>query len=536
MSQIDGDIESESLPDEALSPAEQRFELWRRRAGVVLTPVAFALTYWLCDGLSAEGRKLASILASVGVLWMSEVIPLPVTALVGAILCVVLGVAPAKTVLQYFADPIVFVFIGGFILARAMTIHRLDRRIALAFLSIRWIGRHPATMLGGLGLVTAILSMWVSNTATTAMMLPIALGVLGALHQVRVSEGLAKGPMNPRNWPYATGMMLMIAYAASIGGIGTPVGSPPNLIGIGLIRRTAGFEISFFKWMALCIPLFVVMGAFLLVLLWWLHPAKEETTGKSGRGLGAGMLQYITREYDRLGGWTWGQTNTLIAFGIAVFLWVLPGVLALPIWGGGELAQDAAMLGTWMSARLPESVVALIAAVLLFMLPVNLPEGRFTLTWADAVKIDWGTILLFGGGLSLGTLMFDTGVAAAMGNAVTRQIGASDVWTLTAVSIVIAIFLSETTSNTASANMIIPVVIALAQTAGVSPIPPALGACLGASYGFMLPVSTPPNAIAYGSGLVPIARMMRAGILFDIFGAILIFVGLRILCPALGLI
>ena len=261
---------------EALSPAEAAFERWRRVIGAVAAPLALVLTHWLTAGkLSREGQTLSAILAAVAALWVSEAVPLPVTALLGAVLCVVLGVAPAKTVLAYYADPIVFLFIGSFILARAMMLHGLDRRIALAFLSVPWIGERPGRMLAGVGLVTALISMWVSNTATTAMMLPIAVGILSALHRVRVARGLAAGPMDARGWPYATAMMLMVAYAASIGGIGTPVGSPPNLIGIGLIRRTTGFEITFFRWMALMVPMLVVMAAVLFALLYLLHPERR---------------------------------------------------------------------------------------------------------------------------------------------------------------------------------------------------------------------------------------------------------------------
>jgi solute carrier family 13 (sodium-dependent dicarboxylate transporter), member 2/3/5 len=414
-------------------------------------------------------------------------------------------------------------------------IHQLDRRIALGFLSIQWIAAHPARMLAGLGLVTALLSMWVSNTATTAMMLPIGLGVLGALHQVRGLNDGTPGPMNARSWTYATGMMLMIAYAASIGGIGTPVGSPPNLIGIGLIRRTTGVEISFLQWMGLGIPMFIFMGAGLFLLLYWLHPAAPETVKTAFGTRSSSMADYLKRERAQLGPWTRAQVNTLVVFGLAVVLWVTPGILALPIWGEAAFGGLMRAWAGWFTARLPEAVVALLAAVLLFALPVNLRRGEFTLTWDQAVQIDWGTILLFGGGLALGTLMFETGVARAMGEALTGRVGLSSVWVLTGISIALGIILSEATSNTASANMVIPVVIGISQSVGISPIPPALGACLGASYGFMLPVSTPPNAIVYGSGLVSLPSMMRAGILFDVLGFFIIWTGLRILCPLLGL-
>jgi sodium-dependent dicarboxylate transporter 2/3/5 len=501
-----------------LSAAEQTFETWRRRAGIVLAPLLFAITYWLCGSLPPSGRTLSAILSATAVLWVTETLPLPVTALLGAVLCILLGVAPARQVLSYFADPIVFVFIGSFMLAQAMSVHGLDRRIALGFLSMRIIAGRPAMVLAGIGLVTALISMWVSNTATTAMMLPIALGALRAMEPADNSPAA-------RRRPFATGMMLMVAYAASIGGIGTPVGSPPNLIGIGLIEKSTGFRIDFFRWMALCVPLFAVMAVVLFVLLWWLH----RDLGPS-RTSSRAMADYVKSERSRLGRWSRGEINTLIAFGVAVALWITPGVLALPFAGAsGEAA------GKWMSARLPESVVALVAACLLFLLPLNLRAGEFTLRWDQAVQIDWGTILLFGGGLALGTLMFETGVAAALGGALTKELGITSLWALTALSIAMGIVLSEATSNTASANMIIPLVIGICQQAHLSPIPPALGACLGASYGFMLPVSTPPNAIVYGSGLVPIPAMVRAGILFDIFGFFIIWIGLRVLCPVLGL-
>ena len=518
-------------PVGALSPAEAAFERGRRLAGVVLAPAAFAVVWLTTGGLGPEGQALSAVLAAVVSLWICETLPLPVTALVGAMLCVVLGVAPARQVFGYFADPIVFLFIGSFMLARAMSVHGVDRRIALSFLSIHWISASPARLLAGLGLVAAVLSMWVSNTATTAMMLPIALGLLGALHKARAAGG---GAASGSASPFATGLMLMVAYAASIGGIGTPVGSPPNLIGIGLIRTSTGIEISFFTWMALAIPILGVMAAGLFLLLHRLHPASPRASAdapaaaRAGADLGVEMRTHVERERARLGPWTRGQINTLIAFGVAVTLWVLPGVLA-------ALGQEESAAAEWLRTRMPEALVALLAAVLLFVLPVRLRTGEFTLTWSDAVKIDWGTILLFGGGLALGSLMFQTGVAQAVGESLAGQLGASSLWRLTFASIAVGIVLSETTSNTAAANMVIPVVIAIAQAADMNPVPPALGACFGASFGFMLPVSTPPNAIVYGSGLVPIPKMMRAGILFDVLGLFVIWIGLRIMCPLLGL-
>ncbi len=505
-----------------LSAGEERFERWRRVAGVVLMPVAFGAAYVLTAGrLDPQGQRLSAVLAAVAVLWMTETLPLPVTAMLGACLCVLLDVANAKTVFAPFADPIVFLFIGSFMLARAMTVHQLDRRLALAILSLPWVSRGTGRVMAAMGLVTALLSMWVSNTATAAMMTPIAWGVLQALHEVR-SGGQPPSPLRARSWSFATGMMLMVAYAASIGGVATPVGSPPNLIAISLIRNLAGMEIGFFTWMTLTLPLFAVMSVVLFAVLSLLHPGGITTQGHA-----ADLNRYLRRQRDALGPWTAGQRNTLAAFGVAVMFWILPGVL--PLWLGEEHA-----LAAFLDERLPESVVALLAATLLFMLPTNLREGEFTLPWREATKIEWGTILLFGGGLSLGALMFSTGVAEALGRGVTSVTGVTSLWGLTAVAVAMGIFLSETSSNTAAANMVIPAVIAMAQSADVNPVPPALGACLGASFGFMLPVSTPPNAIVYGSGLVPIPKMVRAGLLFDLCGLLVIVAGLRVLCPLLG--
>jgi sodium-dependent dicarboxylate transporter 2/3/5 len=474
-------------------------------------------------GLSKEAHRLAAVLGFVLVSWITEALPIPLTALLGATLCVLFQVAPAADALAPFADPIVFLFIGSFILAEAMTQHQLDRRFALAIFSIKGVGDNPYGLLCACGLISVLISMWISNTAATAMMLPIGVGLLRAMDDLSLRERVPDAaPENPfgKTKGYHTGVMLIIAYGASVGGIGTPVGSPPNLIGIGLIEKLAGVKIQFFQWMALCVPMMLVMFVVLFALLAKLHPSKQRHL--------AGVAAYVQAQRAALSKWTPGQRNTLIAFGTAVFLWVLPGFLAV------LLGTESPVLKGY-NARFHEGVVAILAAGVLFFLPTNWKRREFTLTWESAVRIDWGTILLFGGGLSLGKLMFQTRLAEAIGNGLIGWVGASSLWGITFFAIALGILISETTSNTASANMVIPVMIAIAQAAKVPSIPPALGACLGASFGFMLPVSTPPNAIVYGSGLVPILAMIKAGILFDLCGLLLIWLGLRILCPLLGL-
>ncbi|MBX9677818.1 MAG: DASS family sodium-coupled anion symporter [Gemmataceae bacterium] len=521
MDESETSITAGPLAAPAVSEAEERFELWRKRLGFVLAPLAFALVFALASGLPYQGRALAATLAGVAVLWMTESLPLPATALLGALLCVVLKVDNLRDVLTPFADPIVFLFIGSFILAQAMSLHGLDRRLALAFLSMRWVGGKPLRVLAAMGFAVALLSMWVSNTATTAMMTPIALGILRAMHQMHREAGVQLPPL--RSWPFASAMMLMVAYGASVGGIGTPVGSPPNLIALGQLREIAKVEVSFFTWTAIMVPMMVLMMIGLTTLLAVLHPQPAAPPQLRER-----LDDYIAEERGSLGAWTPGQIHTVIAFGIACTLWIVPGVLSA-VMPEGDPVQ------AFFDRQFPESMVALGAALLLFVLPTNLREGKFAISWEEAVRIDWGTIILFGGGLTLGNQMFKTGVAKELAEGMIGIFGTPSIWTLTAGATLLGILISEAASNTASASMIIPAIIAMAQQAEVNPIPPTLGACLGASFGFMLPVSTPPNAIVYGTGMVPIWRMLRAGILFDILGFFLILAGLRILCPLLGL-
>jgi sodium-dependent dicarboxylate transporter 2/3/5 len=506
--------------EEVISSGEERFEWWRKTTGLFLGPLVFIFLYLLpMPQLSESAHKLLSVIGFVLVFWLTEAIPIPVTALMGAVLNVALGVAPAKEVFAPFAHPLVFLFIGSFIIAKAITYHGLDRRFSFAILSIRFLEKSPLRVLFAFGLISACASMWISNTAATAMMLPIAIGILKAIKDIQAG-GEQKSLRYDR---FSTAMMLMVAYGASVGGISTPIGTPPNLIGIGMIDTLAGMKITFFEWMTFAVPITSVMFIFLFAILSRGGPPG----GRKGGGDIEGVRAYVKAAREKLGGWKRGEINTSISFAIAVTLWVLPSIVGLIYGKESDIAR-------FLSSRLNAGAVAVFAASWLFLLPISVKERTFTISWQRAVNIDWGTILLFGGGLSLGKLMFSTGLAEAFGGSLTGFTGASQLWTITAMGTLFAIILSETTSNTASANMVIPVMIAIAQGMDLSPIPPALGACLGASFGFMLPVSTPPNAIVYGSGLVPILSMVRKGILFDIGGFFIIMGGLMVLCPLLG--
>ena len=469
----------------------------RRIVGSFLAPAVFlALLLLPLPALSPEAHRLAAVMGAVVVLWVTEALPLPVTALLGAAACVVLAVAPAKEVFAPFADPLMFLFIGAFILARGIFLHGLDRRVAYAVLSLPWVGARPGRILLAFGAATALISAWISNTATTAMMFGIGLSILAAL-QSRTSAGA----IDPR---YPTALMLMTAFAASIGGLATPVGTPPNLIGIGFIRSQLGVEVPFFRWMLIGVPIVAALFAFLAVYL--------NAVGPSGvRELPAGA-ELIRQERERLGPWSRGQRSVALAFGVTVALWVAPGVAAL-------VAGEASPLYLGLTRRMPEGVAAVVGATLLFVLPGE--DGR-AITWREASRIDWGVVLLYGGGFALGVLSFRTGLAEAIGRGLTTLLPVEGGFGLLAASVVLAAILSETTSNTASANMVVPVVIAIARAADLDPLEPALGATFGSSLGFMLPVSTPCNAIVYGSGYIPHGRMIRWGLALDLAGIVVV--------------
>jgi sodium-dependent dicarboxylate transporter 2/3/5 len=505
--------------DGALTEAERRFERLRRSIGLFLGPLVFlTLSLLPMNNLSSRAHTLAAVIGWVIVWWITEPVPIPATSLLGAALCVLTGVTNAKGAFAPFGDPIIFLFMGSFILARAMSIHGLDKRFAYSILALPFVGHSSGRILFAYGAITAFISMWISNTAATAMMFPIALGIITALADLLARQ---KGsPVAAERLRFTTGMMLMAAYASSTGGIGTPVGSPPNLIGLAMLDKFAGVRIPFFRWMLFAVPLLVIMYAFLYVVMYLLH--KPEVSRIKG------SREFVRAEVEKLGPWTRGQKNALIAFLTAVGLWILPGFLAL-------FAGTSSSFSRLYGERVPEAVAALFAALLLFLLPLDWKKKEFTLTWRQAVQIDWGTLLLFGGGLTLGDLMFQTKLADEVGRGLLHLFGATSLWGLTLAGIYLAIIVTETTSNTAAATMVVPIMISIAQAAGVNPIPPAIGATIGASYAFLLPVSTPPNAIVYGSGLVPITKMIRAGALLNITGGLLIWACLRILLPLLGM-
>jgi sodium-dependent dicarboxylate transporter 2/3/5 len=493
-----------------LAAAEAFLERRKHGIGLVAGPLAAGLIYVLPLPLTPAAHILAAILSCIVLFWITEPIPLPVTALLGTAVCIATGLGSAKSIFASFAHPVIFLFIGSFFLAEAMAVHGVDRRLAVWMLSLNWVGSRPSRILLTIGLATAVISMWISNTAATALMLPIALGVISTL-EASHTPGLKT---------YRIGLLLMLSYAATAGGLATIIGTPPNLIGAGMIAEQLGVTISFLGWMGFGLPLAMVTLLLCWGLLLWLNPA--------GAKFRPSLQAHLQEQRALLGPWTAGQINACVAFSVALVLWVGPGLLSAAL-------GSAHPLSAWFERHLPIETVAILASALLFFLPANARTGELTLSWKQAKEISWGTVLLFGGGLAFGDLMVKTGLSEAIGQGLVRLTGVETLWGLTAVAILVAVLVSELASNTASASMLVPVVIAIAQSAGVSAVPPALGVCLAASLGFALPVSTPPNAIVYGTGLLPIGRMIRCGVLFDLLGALMIWLTLRLLCPLLGL-
>jgi sodium-dependent dicarboxylate transporter 2/3/5 len=472
---------------------------------LLLGPVAFLVVLLMpIGGLAPDAHRLAAVVVWIVTWWVTEPVPIPVTALLVPVLLVVLRIATVRDALAPFGDPVIYLFLGSFVLAAAMSRHGLDRRLAFRILASPLVGSSTHRLVAAFAVLATGLSMWLSNTATTAMLYPIALGVLAALS--RLLEREQGRPVDLTRLRFGAALMLACAYGASIGGVATPVGSPPNLIALGQLETLAATRIPFFHWMLLGVPVTAVMLLVLLVVLRVLLPPEVRTI--------PGGTSFIAEERARLGPLTRGERNVVAVFALTVFLWVLPGLVGLA-GGEGGLASTLADL-------LPESVVALGAVLLLFLLPVDWRQRQFTLTWGEAVRVDWGTLLLFGGGLSLGGAMFKTGLAASFGRALTTATGADSVVALAFLFTTVGILLTELTSNTATATMLVPLAVASARAVGVDPVAPALACALGCSMAFMLPVATPPNAIVYGSGCVAITTMVRVGSRLVVAAALLI--------------
>jgi solute carrier family 13 (sodium-dependent dicarboxylate transporter), member 2/3/5 len=470
-----------------------RFERAKQRAGLVGGPVLALLLAWL--GRDSASPALIGLLALCVTWWLTEALPVAAVALSAAIGAVLTGLASPEVAFRAFGTPLLFLFVGSFFMAEAMKVHGLGDRLGRA-VAARARGR--LSFLIAISVTAFFLSMIMSNTAATVILLPIALTM--------AAPRTAGGPRDR----YAAALVLAVAWSASVGGLGTPVGTPPNGLGIAELRQR-GLDLDFVDWMKIGVPMGMVMVVGLLAVIAIAYGVRR------GQAL-------PPRDASAPRPWSRGERAVLLAFAIAISGWLAPTV--------SNLIAPGSAAARWIDLHLTEEVVALAAGCSLFLLPGG--AGRPALTWGEATRIEWGVILLFGGGILLGTLTKTTGLAAEWGQALVEATGASSTWSITALVTATAIVLSEATSNTATASMMAPLAGALAHAAGAAPIPAILGATLGSSFGFMMPISTAPNALAYATGRVTVGQMVRTGIVFDVVGFFLIVGTLRVMCPLFG--
>lgn len=503
----------------------------RRWTGLLLGVLLAIVVYLaLPASLATEARATAGVGILMAVWWMTEAIPLPATALVPLVAFPLLEVTPIGTVdvedagaaattsdllgaAAPYANPVIFLFLGGFMLARAMQRWGLHKRIALR--TVLLVGTKPVMLVAGFMLATAFLSMWVSNTATTVMMLPIGLSVLVLVSQLGDGDSHGEGDPN-----FAVALMLGIAYAASIGSLGTIIGTPPNGLLVSNLEEQ-GISIGFGQWMLFGVPIAVVF-----LLLAWLvltqlvfRPRLKELPG--GR-------QLIQRHLNELGPMSSGEWTVLAVFVSAALAWIfIPTLFGSD---GVDVLKEALPFLT----RVEDEVIAIAMAIALFIIPVRGRAGERVLDWDTAKQLPWGILLLFGGGLTLANQIKVTGLGGWIGEQV-EGVGTVAVLVLVVLVAGLVLLLTELTSNTATTATFLPILIGVSGGLAVDPMLLAVPAALAATSAFMLPVATPPNAIAFGSGYIRMGHMVRAGIVLNVVGMVLITVAMFTLAgPVLG--
>jgi len=462
------------------------------------------------DGMSTTAQRTAAVAALMALWWISEAADIAVTALLPLAVFPLLGIMSATETASHFATHIVFLYLGGFIIALAMERWNLHRRIALGV--IRRVGSRPSMMILGFMIATAFLSMWISNTATTMMMLPIAMAVVRQLAELASIDGERDETTGPRvETALGVILLLAIAYSASVGGVGTIIGSPTNVAFIGFVEKTFPEypPIQFMEWSMVCIPIVIV---FLPIA--WVYLTRFAADVSLTRITFSGGVDVIENERKKLGAITGPEKAVLAVATTTALLWITRRPLEL---GGVSL-------GGWSSwfedtSLVQDSTVAMFMAILLFVLPARkTAEGatEFLMDWKRAASgVPWGIVFLFGGGFSLAAAIADSGLASWIGQRMAALEGAP-VWVLVPMSCLLAVLLTETTSNIATVLMLSPVLAATALEIGVHPYLLLIPSAVVASFAFMLPVATPPNAIVFSSGWISIARMFRAGFVLDL--------------------
>lgn len=468
-----------------------------RWVGLLAGPVVALVVYrWLPEryldagageviALTGAARATMAVMAWMAIWWLTEVVDLAVTALLPIALFPLFGVGSIGEATAPYASSVIFLFFGGFVLALSMQRWGLDRRIALSVL--RLVGTRPAHMVGGFMLATAGLSAFVSNTATTALMLPIGASVVALAGRRGPMDG--QGP--PDRFPLA--LMLGIAYSASIGGLATIIGTPPNVFLVGFLRNELGIDVTFLSWLRIGLPLVtILLPATWWLLTRWIYPLGREPI--------PGVEARIGDALSEMGPLGRGERITLVVFVTAAAAWI--GRPLLAAWSVG---------GSRPLAHLTDTGIAVLAALALFVTPVDRRRRTFTMDWETAEGLPWGVLVLFGGGLSLAAAVQRHQVAEYLGAQV-HALASWPAWLVIGLVTTAMIFLTELTSNTATAATLVPILAALAPGLGMPALRLAIPATLAASCAFMLPVATPPNAIVFGSGWVTMRDMARAGL------------------------
>ncbi|MFN2361061.1 MAG: DASS family sodium-coupled anion symporter [Marinobacter sp.] len=456
-----------------------------RAIGLILGPLFLLMTLVIPapEGMGAEAWAALGLMLLMATWWSTEAIPIPATALVPIVLIPALGLGGIKDATTPYANPIIFLFLGGFTLGLAMQRWNLHRRIAL--LTLRGVGDKPRRQIAGFMIATAFLSMWVSNTATSIMMLPIGLSVIAMMDSTN-QDGIRR---------YATALLLAIAYSASIGGIATLIGTPPNALLAAYLSENQGISVGFAQWMLLGVPVSLVM----LSLAWWWLTRKDFELGSQ-----AGSGDMIRDELKALGPLQKAEKLVALVFVVTAAAWIFRPLLS-----------DSLM--PWLS----DTGIAIAAAIAMFLIPVNLKERLFVLDWETAQGIPWGVLLLFGGGLAMAGVISSSGLAEWIAESLAVA-GHLPVLVMIALVVGVIIFLTEVTSNTATAAAFLPLLGALAMSQDMSVLLLTVPAAIAASCAFMMPVATPPNAIVFSSGHMQIQDMIRAGFALNILGIMVV--------------
>lgn len=473
--------------------------------GLIAGPLFFILTliFVAPEDLPKEGVAILASTIWIAIWWMTEAIPIPATSLLPIIIFPMTGGLDMDATTSAYGSDTIFLFMGGFVIALAMEKWGLHKRIALNIIAV--IGTNMDRIILGFMVATGFLSMWISNTATAMMMVPIGLAII-----YQVSEALSDKPeidTSQENFAFGKALMLGIAYSASLGGIATIIGTPPNTLLAGAIKDIYGFDLSFAKWMLFGVPLawiFIIFAWFYLTKFAFPSKMKDMPGGKS----------MINNEKDKLGKASYEEKAVFIIFILAALAWI----------------TRTFILQEFVNKHIEDATVAITAAVVLFIIPAKNVKGGHLMDWESAVKLPWGILLLFGGGLSIAAGFTESGLSEWIGKQLSGLQGMNILIVITVVTALV-IFLTEITSNTATASMMFPIMASLSLALDIHPLSVMVAAAVAASCAFMLPVATPPNAVVFGSGYLRIPDMAKAGFALNIFGIVLVTAAIYFLIP-----